>query len=325
MTNTDSPDDTPSVRKNKSLAQREPWFWKAVVTVFIPLSTLAFVLLGYGYALAIETSFGVSAGLLASSLTDHLQLSAHAFVHLLNEISRIAHDWHTYTRLYAEAELFLWIGPGLWMLIFGVYLPRAFWQRGLFRLQHLLASYARIYKQTEPACIKPIRQLALAPLIRAGHVASGTLRLARKLPPVVFGALASLLAILGWPLVFSGLGMATIFLLGLVYSWFPLIGYNVGQSALNQWVVKPEQCIPTRSRDQRLLDMLPKPKEQRSTPGVTCVSVEKDGKEIARGRLVVATEHWALLFDPVSGEAHRVPVSDAVITPVDSLDRVQKP
>lgn len=320
MTGTGNADCNPDSQKHMPHAAREPRFWKAVVTLFIPLSTLAFVLLGYGYALAIEASFGVSAGHLASSLTDHLQLSTHAFVHIFNEISRIAHDWHTYTWLYAEAGWILWLGSVLWALVFGIYLPRVFWRRSLIRLLQPLARMIKACAQTEPIWIKPFRRGAFAPFAWIGHAALRTAHLARKLPPIVFGALASLLAILGWPLVFSGIGVVTVLTLGIVYSWFPLIGYVVGQSALNQWVVKPEQCIPTRSRDQRLLDMLPKPKGQQSVLGAACICIEKDGKEVARGRLVLATENWALLFDPVSGQTRRVPVSDAVIIPVDSLD-----
>ena len=43
-----------------------PWRWGAVVTtIFVPLSTLVLLLLGYGYTLAVESVFGISAGLVA--------------------------------------------------------------------------------------------------------------------------------------------------------------------------------------------------------------------------------------------------------------------
>lgn len=45
-----------------------PWSWGGVLTVLVPLCTLALVLLGCGYTLAVQSVFGIDAALVAHSL-----------------------------------------------------------------------------------------------------------------------------------------------------------------------------------------------------------------------------------------------------------------
>ena len=52
-----------------------------------------------------------------------------------------------------------------------------------------------------------------------------------------------------------------------------------------------------------------------------CVCIEKNGKEIARGRIVAATNSMTILFDPLTGHVQRIPTTDATIHTLSSLDK----
>lgn len=274
-------------RKRKPLTP--PWTWGGVVTVLVPLSTLALVLLGYGYTLAVQAVFGIDAALVADSVPDYLRLSAHVLVHFVAGVSEASQRWETYERLYVDMWPQLLIGVTAWVLFFVVWLPWAWWGQ---RFAALNAADTRQAKR-------------LQWLVRA--------------PRTVWWAIGSLALIVGWPLVSLALAVLAVMLVGFVFSLLPWIGYEVGKSSLLQWVVEPAECVSVRSRDQRLVESLRPPEGTRNVAGVECVCLEKDGKEIARGRLVASTAEAVILFDPLTGVVQRIPVGNAQVRAIQTL------
>lgn len=296
--------------------QSAGWTWGAVVTVLVPLSTLALVLLGYGYTLAVQSIFGIDAALVASSLPEYLQLSSHVVVHLLTAVAEAVQRRQTYERLYADSVLWLAVGAAFWVVFFLVWLPRAWWAREVKRLsmfgeRKLLSSLPQLASWISPA--RGWIDWALERLAITFHFLI-------RAPRALWWALASLALILGWPVITLGLAIAAVFVIGYLFGLLPLVGYGVGYSALQKWIVAPAECVAVRSRDQILVDQLPLPSETVLVTGANCVCLERAGKEIARGRLVVATTEAVILFDPMTGRTQRITVGDAIIRPVSSLD-----
>ena len=294
-----------------------PWRLGAVVTTFVSLSTLVLLLLGYGYTLAVESVFGISAGLVAGSLAEYLQLSSHVIVRLLDRTAEVFQDWGTVERFYADFKWLVWLGLTVWFAFFVLWGLRESWQRVGAELSGRVVHITGSYQQVEPRWLKLFRGVLFWPLAWLVRLAVWLLRRVRALPSMFWWSVVSLAGILGLPVITLGITFATLTLLIFVYIWFPYIGLMVGTSALQEWVIKPEVCISIRNRDQHLLPM---PPDTPSVAGAQCVCIKKDGKELARGRLVVSTSQAAILFDPVSGSVQRVPVDGATIHATSSLD-----
>lgn len=301
-------------RRRQAPARR--WTWGGVVTVLVPLCTLALVLLGYGYTLAVQSVFGIDAALVADSLPDYLRLSAHVFVHFVAGVSEASQRWDTYERLYLDMWPQLLIGVTAWVMFFVVWLPRTWWALRFASLNaagQRVASACRIWEA--PPWLGPVRS-GLGGVL--SFVAT-LLRCLARAPRAVWWACGSLLLIVGWPLLSLALAVLAVMLVGFVFSLLPGIGYEIGRSSLQQWVVEPLECVSVRSRDQRLVESLRLPEGTRNVAGVECVCLEKDGKEIARGRLVASTADAVILFDPMSGVVQRIPVGDAQVRAIQTL------
>ncbi len=230
-------------RRRKALTA--PWSWGGVVTVLVPLSALALVLLGYGYTLAVQAVFGIDAALVADSLPDYLRSSAHVVVHFVAGVSEASQRWETYERLYVDMWPQLLIGVTAWVLFFVVWLPRAWW--GL-RFAELNAAGERVvsaYRRWEPPWLNPVRTKLAGAL---SFLATPLQWLARA-PRTVWWAIGSLALFVGWPLVSLALAVLAVMLVGFVFSLLPWIGYEVGKSSLQQWVVEQVQQAKLKSSD----------------------------------------------------------------------------
>ncbi len=282
----------------------------------MPLCTLGLVLLGYGYTLAVQSVFGLDAALVADSLPDYLRLSAHVFVHFVAGVSEASRRWETYERLYVEMWPQLLIGVTVWVVFFLVWLPRAWWEQKLSVLRAAGQGKVSAYRRWEP------RQLAAARSVLVWVLTFVTkpLQWMAQAPRAVWWAFGSLALIVGWPLLALAMAVVVVMLMGFMFSLLPWVGYAVGQSALQQWVVAPAECVEVRSRDRRLVDQLPLPAGARAASGAECVCLEKDGKEIARGRLVVSTSEAVILFDPPTGRVQRIAIGDLTVRALSSLD-----
>lgn len=297
-----------------------PWTWGGVVTVLVPLCTLGLVLLGYGYTLAVQSVFGMDAGLVAHSLPEYLQLSTNVVVQLLSGVTDAAQQRQIYVRAYKDLLPFLVIAGAVWVLYFLIWLPRAWWAQKLSAVSGLATLKADADGQREPNLV---RTMLLGALRLWSRLFAWLWQKLAAAPRALWWAGASLALVVGWPLVALALAIVAIVFIGyFLFGLLPFVGWMVGQSTLKQWVVEPAECVEVRSRDQRLVDQLPLQKNARVAAGAVCVCLqEKDGKEIARGRLVVSTSEAVILFDPLTGRVERIPVGDLTIRAVESLDR----
>ena len=103
----------------------------------------------------------------------------------------------------------------------------------------------------------------------------------------------------------------------------PIYGLMAGRSYLEEWVIRPEQCVPALNRQQRLqlLDQsrLPSSAGTVRQKAAACVSVTQGDKELATGRVVLATSKALVLFNADTGAVTRVPTTDAAAKIVQQL------
>lgn len=107
--------------------------------------------------------------------------------------------------------------------------------------------------------------------------------------------------------------------IGLAYVLIPSLGFAIGMTALHELVVKPEHCASLRTRQQRIAPALTGRGKEDSDNYVHCVALKKDGKEIARGRLVLVTSQGVLLFHPGTGHVLHMSGAEVSLHPVESL------
>ncbi len=303
----------------KHKIQRQPWFWGAVVTIFVPLSTLALVLLGYGYTLAVQSVFGISAELVAGSLAEYLQLSSHVIAHLFGAIAKVYQRLDLVKRFYGDFMWWVYVGLAVWAALFLMWLPSAWWRSLGAGLPSRVARMASACQLIEPRWFVPIRRALFWPFAFLGLLAKQLFQWLRRRPAEAWWGLGSLVGVVSFPLLILSASIAALSVLGFAYIWFPYMGLVVGASALQEYVVKPEVCVPVKSRDHRLVDLMPHPPDESAMVGADCVCIQKDGKELARGRLVVSTLQFAILFNPVTGQVQRVPLADTTVYAVGSL------
>lgn len=272
---------------DRSLAQRTGRAsWPAWMAGGLTLITLALWLLGYGYAVAIESHFGIAQAHVVASPLDYLGLAGHAMAQLLVHVLDNARSPRAWWAGYAVA----------WPWVLGLLL--AFW-----------------------VMLAVLGWPLLRPLRRSATVGSG--RLAQnvkahwqtsRLPWV--GVLVSVLVAVA-PIIVTAmlwLGLAA----GLsALSALPLLGHSLGVEVLQRWVVDPSRCAAVVPRTQRLETG---PRYAGRERVARCVAVHGLPGGVVKGRLVAATSHVAVLFDPKSGAVWRVPVSGATVEPVATLD-----
>lgn len=262
------------------------WRWPAWVVGALAFVILGLWLLGYGYALAVESTFGVARAHVVASPLDYLGLAGHAVTQLLLHALENARSPRAWWAGYAAA----------WPWVLGLLL--AFW--GLLAV----------------LCWPLLR-----PLRRSATVGSG--RLAQQVKSHWQGSRLPWMGVLASVMVAAAPVIATALLwlalaLGLgLMSVLPVLGHSLGNDALQRWVVEPQHCAPVASRSQRLAGAVAGSSHNLAA---RCVAVHGLPGGVVRGRLVAATSQAAVLFDPRSGAVWRVPVSEAVVEPVASLD-----
>jgi hypothetical protein len=265
----------------------------------LSLGGLCLGLLGFGYALAVETLFGVQESLFADGGLDYVRLSSHVIAYA---ITRIAKDFSSvafYVRLCAE----------FWPHLAGATLV---WVAALFisRSKGLRRSLPTSPDASENALFR------IAGLQMAGHWFKRW-----SWPMASLLGIWAAIPVLAWLLMLVG------GLLVALVAFVPLVGYTLGIESLQALVVDPEGCVGPRTREERMLPRLePSSRTAANNRGAVCVTILEQGTKAAvQGRLVVATAKWAVLFDPASGLVRRVPVQNAEITPVASLSAPEVP
>lgn len=263
--------------------------WPAWLAGGLTLITLALWLLGYGYALAIESMFGIAQAHVVGSTLDYLGLAGHALAQLL---------LHALDNLRS---------------------PRAWWAGYAAAWPWVLGFLAMFWLLLAVLCWPLLRPLRRTAMVGTGRLAQNVRAhwQATRLPWM--GVLASVV-VAAAPVV--GTAMVWLALAGglSLMSLLPIIGLGLGKDVLQSWVVEPARCATPASRMQRL-DRSPQGSQRSARePVALCVAVRGPQGAVARGRLVAATAHVAVLFDPRTGAVWRIPVSGATVEPVASLD-----
>lgn len=280
--------------------QGSEWRTPTGAGVGATLVTVMLTLLGYGYALAVESMFGVPESSFADSPLDYLRMSSHVLGHWITGIPEIFVSPAFYVRLYEDYFLVGLVFSVVWLLVVLLW-----W---FARLRQCVHAKAFVVEQR-------VRSRAVCRAVW------------RRLSPGKWPVL-SLLGIWGWlpagVWVLGGVLVAVAFLLAAV----PLLGFATGKLSLHEWVIEPEICIEPQSRALRLKQAQRgqdqerdrSSKERKPVPGATCVQVRPEGTEEPRqGRLVVSTAHWAVLFDPESGSVWRMSLDKSQVVPLPCL------
>jgi hypothetical protein len=252
----------------------------------VAMITLALWLLGYGYALAIESRFGIAQAHVLASPLDYLSLAGHVVAQLLLHALENLRSPRAWWTVYADA----WPWVLAMLLVIWAFLAVLCWPR-----------------------LRPLRRRAA---IRSGRFTQSMRARWRASRLPWAGVLASLLVTaapitataLLWFVLATGLSAMAI---------LPLLGLHLGRDALQRWIVEPARCAPVVTRTQRLEQEHRRSDRERVAP---CVAVRGLPGGVIKGRLVVATSQIAVLFDPSSGKVWRVPVGEATLEPVASLD-----
>ena len=285
------------MRKRRS--RRNAWTLSVNLGTGVSMVSLCLALLGYGYSLAVESTFGIQSSLFADGALDYLRLSSHVVAFAIAASSENLVSAAFYASVYDRFGRYAWGATLLWALALLAW-----------RQRRRLSGIATV--------VQGLRRHAL---LRA---ASGALE---RTWEACKWALVSLAAI--WALLpaFASVLLALPILAAVLVAGVPLLGYEAGVRSLQQWVVEPEVCLQPRSRGQRMAQQ--PGASQAAGPGirgVSCVAIrEKGHPEAVQGRLVVATAQWAVLFDPDSGGVKRVAVQNAEIVPLGSLDARNTP
>lgn len=301
-----TPPDTPTSSQSK-----KRFTWAAVITVLVPLASLALVLLGYGFALAVESQFGIAHSLFIESVLDYLHLSGHVIALFPERLT-----WPDFIqqvlKFYGELRPF---GPGMAVLVLALCLGNL-----LVHIAQKNAWPERLTGRVKAAAGAVQRRCSLC------H-RWGSAFIELRHSKVVRFATGSSALIASLPLIAVGGAFVLLSLVVVMYGLLPLIGYAAGHAHLQRWVVAPEICASVASRTQRMEAVTrhntssEKLQSDKKPDPASCVRVlRKDAPEGAeQGRVVVATSQWLVLFDPHTGAVWRVPVKEARVDVVATL------
>lgn len=286
----------------KRRPQRSAWTLPVNLGAGVSLASLCLALLGYGYALAVESTFGIQESLFADGALDYVRLSSLVVAFAISALSDSLTSSAFYASLYDRFGLCAWAATVLWAVAL-LALQGSRWQRWLLT-----------------STVATVRRLSQHSMVRGMVTAVGRGWMACKWGLVSLAAIWALLPAVGLVL------LALLCVPAVLVAAVPLLGYEAGNRSLQQWVVEPEVCLQPRSRDQRMgqgrvARAKASPPEAPKIKGVACLAIRENGRqEVVQGRLVVATAQWAVLFDPTSGSVKRVAVQNAEIVPMASLD-----
>lgn len=260
------------------------------ITIISAIS-LTLTLLGYGVAMAVETTFGIPHQTVYTSVLDLLGLSVYAMISVVLGIDAI--KWQPMLEqawpigLVATAGMFIFICGPLYSAtrqaktLMG---PNSFWRY--------------FWRPTK-------------------HDSSGRL-LAKEV--IKSGLLGGFIFIS--PLLVAGGLLFTVILISIV----PIFGIQLGTLYFRKFVISPATCEPVRAH-AALLQVLSTPRKK-NVPVIStanCVALFKDATRVAIGRVVVSTPAAIVLFEPVSGSTQRVPIGELTVQVVDHVPAINRP
>ena len=274
--------------------------WKTAIASAVSAIALILILLGFGVSMGVETRFALPHSTMYESVLDLTDLSSVAVAGLLSDGLPKLLTWEAFFKFYDQRWPLIALAMGAWLLLTMI----------LYLIERHPQKKPRIHvirHRPSPAATKRKR-----------------------------GWLGFLLLGLIWPVmplfsfVMAAVVICSLSLIGIV----PVLGMTAAELHIDTWVIQPKRCFPSMNRVDRLAYMALKEKsekakavesEQRDMKNsresvATCVVVMKDGKPLGMGRVVVSSSKSIVLYNPISGFADRIPVNDAVVRAVSSLE-----
>lgn len=266
-------------------AQRDSWSWAKLCAAIFSGASVTLVLLGYGVAMAVEARFGIARASLYAGASDLLELSVIAIDMLMRNV---ATPWDKF----------------LWKVIFQSF-PTVAWMLSVWAA---LAVVLWFSSSRQTSSKKGLIWLKL--LKNKIHVRSEYFK--RHL---LLGAVIVMSPLMAWVLVMGAL--IVLFVPVLLVA----MGMTAGLGYINKDVLEPRRCavlLPVmKSGEVHHQEQ----KAQTSMPETyaRCMALEDEqGKELARGRLVLASPRAVVLMFE-DKQAKRFDLSQKVIKQVDTL------
>lgn len=273
----------PSGGQTKS-AQEDRWWWVKLCAAVFSGASVSLLLLGYGVAMAVEGRFGIARASLYGGASDLLELSSIALVMLLRNV---ATPWDRFLwRVISESLPGVGCTLLFWGMLAGVLLIS---QRQQFRWVVVSGSLLRIRDKVSAWPVYLKRHLLLGALIVGSPLVAWLL---------VFGVMMALVV----PLLLVVMGMAA------------------GQAYIESDVLRPEHCAAIRAVDfgggmRRLSSGEP------TQVSAHCLALkDEQGKELVRGRLVLASTK-AVVLVLEDKQVKRFDLDQKVVMQVDTLNR----
>lgn len=278
--------------RRKIAEQRKSSAWPTVLPKWpallssLPVATVILTLIGYGYDLAYLESFGLSPQTLDHGPLDFLLRSTYGLLRLIDKLNTLK-DWLT----TAEGVNQIWQGTE-WMRYIGAAVALALLLLAIalkelagnapFESSFLMRSIERSHR------VLALAIRTAASIRRDWRFLLGSAAVGWACPPVIAYLLGAILWIAG-SLVLVALTAA------------PLAGFAAGKAYAHEGVIEPTHCRQTSGDGRKAKD------------GALCVRVLKDGKELARGRLIDQKNNRAWLFRKQPWAVSAIPLDGAVI------------
>ena len=266
--------------------------WLGVVLALASTAGIVLALLGYGVALAVQSTLGVPHATLFSSATDLFNLGGWAVAQVLQSISR-PDSWAV------VAEVWEHLSPTIWRL----------WKTS-FVLSIVFFAFLALRWYGRRGLKSAAAQHARAKLRKSLEDKRWLETLARVLFIPAFVTLAAPAMVIG--------GFLVLLALSATLAFVPIAGLSAGEVHIRHWVVEPKVCISRQQRIDTLMQRAPKIEGKRPR-GADCVAVIRGDGKVEKGRLVFATTGAVVLYDPAGNSVRRVPTEGAVVEAIDML------
>lgn len=259
--------------------------WPALLSV-LPVLTIILTLIGYGYDLAYLEAFGLSPQMLGHGPLDFLLRATYGLLPLIDKATALKDFLSTtegLARLWRDTEWMRYVGAAVALaLLLLAIAAKELAGPAPFKSRFLVRSVESAHQ------LKTQVTRTFGGVSRAWRFVIGSATLGWLAPPVMTYLIGAILWFVG-----------SLVLLGLTAA--PIVGIAAGKAHAHKLVIEPAHCSQKSDTGETTRD------------GAPCVSVLKDGKELARGRLIdqTSTRIWLLRKQPWTVVA--IPLDGAVI------------
>ncbi len=255
---------------------------------------IVLALLGYGVALAVQSRFALPSSMAFTSTLDLFGLGGWAVLRVLAAASQ----WKSW-EFYAE------LGKQIWDYSLRVY-GYALAMGSIYLVFAMLRLAVRRW---------------LAPGVRSQRVSDvrAFIRGRSWLLNAVAGTVSVAFTLASLPLALLA-GLVILVIVCFALAAIPTMGLSAGEAYIDEWVIRPTECLPVKSREARL--QVTKTLPTSSVPkkyGVPCIAVVQRDGPVEKGRLVFGTANAVILYDPASGVAKRVSLDNSKVEVIAQL------